>query len=602
VTAHYFVVAPKTKRPEPESLDKHPGSKKLDLKIEKGVAVAEFAVEKAEGEVLVQVVPLGTGKPVATRVRAFPLAPPPTIADLAGPPPAGWKEYTPRDKTFVMWVPEKPQKQSDEERTSTIGGQRVRVNSLVGKSADGLVYQADSILLPPTFAKVARKELYDLVRGAIVSESKGRVTDSKEAQAGNLPGVECVIEAGQTLTRVRVFASGARVYVVMVIGTAEQVNGVEGETILSAYRPPGAGAAVAGKGPNEAVPGPRPKDVPVGKEPTIIGGRLDPAAKDLAPDGVLLVGLEVVIGKPIHDELIQSVRPIYRAGETEWFGAQFGTDVKNAVTIKAKAGYAIGAISVKARIVCDGFSVTFMKVTDGKLDPKDSYESDWIGWNGPSRATKVGGDGTPAVGVAVKTGNFPRADTKDVSGLGLVFKGQEKADLNAVKPNLVPQGKDPAILGGAFDPQFKDMAPEGGLLVGFEIGLGKFFDRDVIRAARPIYRAGKKDTFGEQRGTQLTNVATVKAKEGYAVGAITVKHGLGFDGMSVTFMKVADGKLDPSDSYESDWIGIDEKKTPSKLGGDGTPVIGIVGKTNDKDMTGMGLLFKGQEAFDPKKK
>ncbi len=68
------------------------------------------------------------------------------------------------------------------------------------------------------------------------------------------------------------------------------------------------------------------------------------------------------------------------------------------------------------------------------------------------------------------------------------------------------------------------------------------------------------------------------------MGAVTVVHGLMFDGMSVTFMKVTDGKLDPTDKYESEWVGTDEKKKPTRLGGDGTPVIGIVGKSNAKEL------------------
>jgi hypothetical protein len=160
----------------------------------------------------------------------------------------------------------------------------------------------------------------------------------------------------------------------------------------------------------------------------------------------------------------------------------------------------------------------------------------------------------------------------------------------------------PQILGGAFDPEFKDTTTEGGLLIGFEIGLSNAFNRDMIRAAKPIYKVGDKEMLGEQHGTQLSKVVTLKAKDGYAVGAIAVKHGLGFDGMSITFMKVKDGKLDPKDSYESEFVGSDEKKPTTKVGGNGVPVVGIVGKANDKDMTGMGLLFKGQEGYEPKKK
>jgi len=60
-----------------------------------------------------------------------------------------------------------------------------------------------------------------------------------------------------------------------------------------------------------------------------------------------------------------------------------------------------------------------------------------------------------------------------------------------------------------------------------------------------------------------------------------------------------DGKLDPADAYESEWVGYDGNKQPTRLGGDGTPVIGIVGKASERELNGLGLLFKGQEGFNP---
>jgi len=64
------------------------------------------------------------------------------------------------------------------------------------------------------------------------------------------------------------------------------------------------------------------------------------------------------------------------------------------------------------------------------------------------------------------------------------------------------------------------------------------------------------------------------------------------DGLSLTFMRGVSGKLDPADSYESDWVGSkDTGGGPTKLDGNGTPVIGIVGKASDKECTGLGLLF-----------
>jgi hypothetical protein len=68
------------------------------------------------------------------------------------------------------------------------------------------------------------------------------------------------------------------------------------------------------------------------------------------------------------------------------------------------------------------------------------------------------------------------------------------------------------------------------------------------------------------------------AREGYAVGGITAKTKTYVNGIPITFMKLtADGKLDPSDSYTTDWLGphqVGMKET--KLGGDGRRVLGLV--------------------------
>ncbi len=163
---------------------------------------------------------------------------------------------------------------------------------------------------------------------------------------------------------------------------------------------------------------------------------------------------------------------------------------------------------------------------------------------------------------------------------------------------LAPKLPDPVILGHQTDPAFKDLAPAGGHLIGLEIGLGKFGTNDVVHALRPLYRTGDKETKGERHGPNLARVTVVKAKNGYAVGTVTVKAGAGLDGMSVTFMKVVDGKLDPSDAYESDWVGGKGGNPPVKLGGDGSPVVGIVGRTNKNGTNGFGVLLKGQETFE----
>jgi hypothetical protein len=272
------------------------------------------------------------------------------------------------------------------------------------------------------------------------------------------------------------------------------------------------------------------------------------------------------------------VRPTYRVGDKEVPGEWCGTDNSLTSEVKAKPGYAIGAITLKTGLGIDGLSVTFMKVVNGKLDPKDSYESEWLGGKGGFGQVKIG-DGTPVVGL------LGRTNEKDVQGLGLIYTDTAKKDAPW------PAGKPTRIQGGG-DTEFRDGAPAGGLLVGLEVGLGKFVNNDIVVAVRPIYRVGEKESFGEQHGTDTRQVVKVVAKPGYAVAAISVKTGLGVDGLSLTFMKVADGKLDAKDSYESEWVGGMGGGGPVKLGGN-QPVVGLAGKTNNKnDVTGLGLLLK----------
>src|SRR5262249_31372477 len=135
------------------------------------------------------------------------------------------------------------------------------------------------------------------------------------------------------------------------------------------------------------------------------------------------------------------------------------------------------------------------------------------------------------------------------------------------------------IQGGPFDPEFTDKAPVGGLLVGIEIGLGKFANNDVIKTARPIYRVNNNEVPGKQYGTDTGHVVRAIAKPGYAVAGLTVKAGLVVDAVSATFMKVNDqGKLDPKDLYQTPWIGGQGGRAPVFLAGTGVRVIGIICK------------------------
>lgn len=161
---------------------------------------------------------------------------------------------------------------------------------------------------------------------------------------------------------------------------------------------------------------------------------------------------------------------------------------------------------------------------------------------------------------------------------------------------LVPGRADDLPVGGVNPNNgaaFRDVAPAGGILVGFDLGPAQYFRGvDVVGMLRPIYRVGDKDVPGQLHGVDQKRSVRVVAKPGYAVGAVRVNTGLWIDACSVTFMKVAGDRLDPKDSYESAWTGDKANGLPATLGGDGTPVIGITGHTDGENrVTAVGLLY-----------
>ena len=158
------------------------------------------------------------------------------------------------------------------------------------------------------------------------------------------------------------------------------------------------------------------------------------------------------------------------------------------------------------------------------------------------------------------------------------------------------KGPQTMIVGGGGR-QFTDAAPQGGVLVGFQVGLGKWGNNDVIHTIRPIFRtSGGHETLGTQHGTESDRVIVVKAKRGYAVGSITTKSMALVDGFSITFMKVVgQNGLDSKKHYQSEWVGGKGGGPEVILGGDGTLVIGIVGRETGNVCTAMGLLRKQKQ-------
>ena len=137
---------------------------------------------------------------------------------------------------------------------------------------------------------------------------------------------------------------------------------------------------------------------------------------DRAEDKALLVGFDLILdpGEFGKSDKMKSVRPVFRAGDKETRGKAYGMIDGKSVTIVAKAGYAVGGVQVDGNHV-QGINVTFMKVTDKGLDPKDAYESGWIGVKGNEESVKLDGKGRRVLGIRANTNEW------NLLGLGLIF-------------------------------------------------------------------------------------------------------------------------------------------------------------------------------------
>jgi len=156
------------------------------------------------------------------------------------------------------------------------------------------------------------------------------------------------------------------------------------------------------------------------------------------------------------------------------------------------------------------------------------------------------------------------------------------------------------VLGGAFGKfPFQSVCPNG-VLVGFRIGLGKFMDNDIIQYLQPIYRTPAGEKFGKAFGIETDDYIQVKAPPGCAVSGVSIRGGGGLDALSVSFMKIDGAQLNPRIAYVSTRIG-GPGGSDTHLGNDGTPVIGICGRSDtDGKWLGLGLVFlERTPAADP---
>lgn len=147
------------------------------------------------------------------------------------------------------------------------------------------------------------------------------------------------------------------------------------------------------------------------------------------------------------------------------------------------------------------------------------------------------------------------------------------------------------IRGGGGGQPFAVRGPEGAPLVGLRTTTIVWAGHRIIRSLQPLFLVDGAVRGGAVLGRPSGDPRELRARPGYAVGAVDVRAGHRLDGLRIVFLRIVGDRLEPSDAYESPWAG-GRGGGSARLGGDGRPVVGIVGR-HGADVDALGLLLRG---------
>lgn len=122
----------------------------------------------------------------------------------------------------------------------------------------------------------------------------------------------------------------------------------------------------------------------------------------------------------------------------------------------------------------------------------------------------------------------------------------------------------------------RDVLPEGGLLVGFDVATVPYGASTYISGLRPIFLTLTGEKLGTVIGDLGASPVRVIAKPGYAVGKLFCRTGGYLDALTITFMRVGDRGLIVDDAYDSRHGGGGGNDY-GPFGGNGAFLVGIHG-------------------------
>jgi hypothetical protein len=157
-------------------------------------------------------------------------------ADASDLPP-GWKEYSPKDHSFSVWLPGKTGRFREPKRPVVVRGVPLEINLVQVEVRGKLTYEAASLLLPSRLVgKASQKEKLEFMRDVFLSEVRGKVYDESEIKQSHAAGKEYVVQVGRSVARLRVFAQGKRLYRASVLGSKTNVASKDADTFLDSFQ------------------------------------------------------------------------------------------------------------------------------------------------------------------------------------------------------------------------------------------------------------------------------------------------------------------------------------------------------------------------------
>jgi hypothetical protein len=321
--------------------------------------------------------------------------------------------------------------------------------------------------------------------------------------------------------------------------------------------------------------------------------------EEVTDGGGVLIGLRCGISRVgSATDIVSSVQPVYLTTKGVVTGKIYGNPAPaQVIDLIARDGYAVGGGKLLGASVLQTVVLKFMRITETGLDPKDSYDSQQIGTN--AGAFPVGGS-TAAVGISGKTNNAerlslaliflptqgtPPAATGPLAGGGGRGTTPAALKITPLTPALaatVKQATDkksyklsPIIGGSQVKEGFTNVSADG-VLIGLRCGMGKSGTTEIIVSVQPVFLTTTGVVMGRLHGVSTaTRIVDMTARDGYVVGGAKVNGNVNLEGVKLTFVRLADGKLNPKDAYESETAGNIDKATVLNSP---TPVIGITGE------------------------